>query len=266
LATLEPVLEECENKSLSIFNEIHALGEGTGNPEEAAQLTRQEMLLTLSLPVLERWFGKLAKTSKLKAALEFLQAGPGSQAALAAGDLSVWGGLFSWTLNHRLSQAALQENDPEQNRSWMDEYLLTKINARALVELSLDPGSAARQIELVKLLISQQDWYKARKGAPVTAYQALQGWLKDSIVQMYINTNRYQGILWFNKENYDQLLWWMFCIAVLQIASPLSQAPEQAAQAAKAIQNVYALIQKLQQAEGKSGFQVEKLLEASKSK
>ena len=58
----------------------------------------------------------------------------------------------------------------------------------------------------------------------------------------------------------------MFCIAVLQIASPLSQAPEQAAQAAKAIQNVYALIQKLQQAEGKSGFQVEKLLEASKSK
>jgi hypothetical protein len=263
---LEPVLEESEHKSLRIFNEIHKLGKGTGDPEEAAQQTRQEILLALSLPVLQRWFGKPAQTGKLKAALEFLQAGPGGQAELATGNLLVWASLLSWTLNHRLSQAALEENDPEQNRSWMDEYLLAKTNTRALVELSIEPGTAARQVELVKLLLSQQDWYKARQSEPVTAHLALQSWLKDGIVQQFINSNRFEGILWFNKESFDQLLWWMFSIAVLQIAAPLSEAPEQASQVAKAIQDVYALILKLHEAEGKSDFQVEKLLEASKSK
>ncbi len=263
LIALEPVLEECEIKALKVYNEVLTQAEGDGDPEQTARNTRQDLLLALSLPALENWFGEQPESDKLAEALAYLQAGPGGKALLSDGDTVVWGSLLSWIFNHRLSQAAFAEDSAEQARSWMAEWLLGKSNVRALVELGLEEGKANWQVELVKLLVGCQDWYQAKTGKTLKPDKVLQSWLKDSAAQRFINANRFQGILWFNKESFDELLWWMFCIAVLQISRGLLLEPDKPLAVADEIQRVYKVVLKLQKAVKLSDFQIEKLLEAA---
>ena len=264
LIAIEPVLEECEIKALKVYSEVYALVGGDGDPELTARQTRQDLALTLTLPALKEWFGSLSETDGLAAAIDYLQAGPGGKQPLQSGDPVLWGTLLSWVVNHRLSQAAFEEDSPEQARSWMTEWLLGKINIRALVGLGLEEGKAVWQVELVKLLVGCQNWYRTELGETLSQYKVLQGWLKDSAAQRFINANRYQGILWFNKESFDEFLWWMFTIAVLKIGNGLLSEPEDPDQVAQTIQDVFGLIQKLHAAGEQSGFQVEKLLAATK--
>ncbi len=264
LIALEPVLQECEVKALKVYQEILAKTDGDGDPELAARHTRQDLTLALTLPTMQGWFSELAASDELTAALDYLQNGPGGKQPLQAGDPVVWGSLLGFVFNHRLSEAAFADGTAEQSRTWLTEWLLGKLNMRTLVGLGVEEGKAAWQVELVKLLVGCQDWYQSKPDAALTPYKALQGWLKDNASQRFINANRYEGVLWFNKESFEELLWWMYAAAVLQIGVGLLHEPEDPAQVAEAIQQVYAVIVKLQAAEERSDFQVEKLLAAAK--
>lgn len=291
LGALAQILDEVQAKSLKIYLEIqkqaanqelevaadaptkqveiaeNELSKSSGDPQSAALATRQDLVALLTLPI---WSSSLPGSTGLAVALTFLKDGPGGNISLEAGDPTVWGSLLSWVFNHRLSQAAFTEEPDderlsEKNRAWMDEYLLTKYNLRALQELGVEPGQALRQIELVKLLLGFQEWFASEMGEHTSAFQTLQSWLKDGAVQGYINTNRYQGILWFNKERYNELLWWMYATTVLQIIRPIDQDGVELAEAAQEIMRCYRLIQKLQLAAEESGYQVETLLAAART-
>jgi hypothetical protein len=264
LIEIEPVLEECEIKALKVYQEIYSMSEGDGDPEGTARQTRQDLAISLTLPALQDWFGALSKSAKLDKALAYLQSGPGGNSPLNDGDPAIWGSLLSWICNRRLSQAAFEDDTPEQARSWMDEWLLGKINLRALTGLGVDEWKATRCVELVKLLVGHQAWFEGKDSKPVTPDQALQAWLKDSAVQRFIDANRFQGVLWFNKESFDELLWWMYAVAVLRVMNVLLEEPGEIEKIAQIVQACYAVILKLQAAEEKSEFQVEKLLEATK--
>jgi len=81
--------------------------------------------------------------------------------------------------------------------------------------------------------------------------------LKDREVQQYLHVNQYKDTLWFNKEAFEEMLWWLMMIAALEISSdPIRPAIEMA----KALEECYAMIQTLQKAGEKSEYQVEKLL------
>ena len=89
----------------------------------------------------------------------------------------------------------------------------------------------------------------------------LESWLKDDEIQQFLQVNRYRGVLWFNKEAFEQLLWWMLLVAVVTIsADPLRSAAE----VSHEIVTAYDIVRRLQRAEEESGYQVEKLLEAAK--
>ena len=249
---------------LLVYQQIAALAGDEGDPEAAALDTRQDLTVALTLPALPDWFGTLAGNKDLAETLAYVNKGPGGNQPVETGERSTWGSLLSWVLNHRLSQAAEEENTPEQNRTWMDEWLLGKINLRTLSGLGVEGGKAARQVELIKLLISHQDWAKPAEKRTLTAYQILRGWLKDTGVQHFISANRFQGILWFNKESFEELLWWMHTIHILQALLGLLRDPDSARETAKAIVDGFTLIKKLLNAEERSEYQVEKLLDAAK--
>jgi hypothetical protein len=73
-------------------------------------------------------------------------------------------------------------------------------------------------------------------------------------------------VLWFNKEAFERMLWWMLSLAVVEeTRAALRLGPERpAVEVAQAIVAHYDIVKKLQQAEKKSGYQVEKLVEAAK--
>jgi hypothetical protein len=87
----------------------------------------------------------------------------------------------------------------------------------------------------------------------------LEAWLQDGEVQRFLQVNRYQDVLWFNKESLDQLLGWMFIVT----ATAISAGPARpASKVARGIAACYDVIVQLQRAAEKSGYQLDKLLEA----
>ena len=88
-----------------------------------------------------------------------------------------------------------------------EEYLLDSLFRESLVEAGSGKEAASGIIELLRVL---------------TVVFSPQGWDPDSIMekafdeetgQRYLGVNLYQDILWFSKEPFHDLIWWLFLIA-----------------------------------------------------
>jgi hypothetical protein len=83
----------------------------------------------------------------------------------------------------------------------------------------------------------------------------LQALLRDDQVQQLMQVNRHQDILWFNKEAFEQLAWWLLVVATIHATAHLP-----AAQQGQQILASFEVLQQLLRAEEQSGYQVEELL------
>jgi glycosidase len=210
------------------------------------------------------------------------------------GDPATWGTLLGWWCVHSLGKVAgeaatasrhLQGETgfAERSRSWIDEWLLGKVLVITLQDLGLDENTAWRAVAVIKLLTSHQDWsvlHPAPPGlvlrpaeagsvgatpddrlpgvqarVPASAQVVLENLLKDDEVQQFLRVNRYGDVLWFNKEAFEQLLWWLLVVAAVQIT-----ASRPVAEAASDILAAYEVVQQLRQAEERSGYQLEELV------
>ncbi|HET7377427.1 MAG TPA: hypothetical protein VFK30_12010, partial [Anaerolineae bacterium] len=107
-------------------------------------------------------------------------------------------------------------------------------------QAAIQPAAA-----IIKLLTVHQAWFK--DGA--TAGDLIEKLFSDVEVEQFLKVNRYQDILWFNKESFEQLLWWLFAIAVVQAEND------------RQIRAAFGIINRLLKAEAKTEYQVEKLQE-----
>jgi hypothetical protein len=144
----------------------------------------------------------------------------------------------------------------EQSRSWIDEWELGKTIASALIDLGQKEGAAWRSVAVVKLLTRHQHWYEIPTSVENPAYHVLELLLKDGEVQQFLQVNRYNDIIWFNKEAFEELMWWFFIAAAIGIISaPLRSMSE----IMKEIERCSAILRKWEEAEKRSEYQVEKL-------
>ena len=166
----------------------------------------------------------------------------------------------------RWASSSGQADYERQTRSWMDEWLLGKLIAGVLQDLGLAEASAWQGVAVVKLLTSHARWFEMELPKPKRAYSVVQTLLGDDEIQRLLQVNRYQGVLWFNKEAFERMLWWMLSLAVVEETRAALRlgAERLAVEVAQAIVAHYDIVKKLQQAEKKSGYQVEKLMEAAK--
>jgi hypothetical protein len=239
-------LEETEQKMLMLLRAIKHFTGGTRDETAIAQATRRELEFLLRLPVLA---SRSFRSRKYQAAINYLQ--------ISLDDLSLWGTLLGWLCVHSLGQI-VDGADVEQSRSWIDEWLLGKIIATTLRDLGLDEAAAWQAVTVIKLLVNHQGWPQAPNSK--LAYPTLSSWLKDDEVRQFIQVNLYNGIAWFNKEAFEQLLRWMFLLAVVKIGAGTYRS---AAQVTKEIVAYYGTVEKLHQAEEASQYQVENLLAAA---
>jgi glycosidase len=260
-------LDEVQGKALELFREIKMFLGVEADETSLASEIRDDTAAALGFPLLDAYL-PLENSRKYKSALKFLRSGPRKGSSLPSGDPATWSTLFGWLFTRKLGKVLDKESYPEQSRTWIDEWLLAKILATSLQDIELDEGSAWRAVTAIKLLTTHQKWPQASKPGKEQAFQSLQTWLKDIEIQYFVGVNRYQSILWFNQESFEELLWWMFAGAVVDICS--GQLPPQAAKppashpAAEEIVACYDVIKKLLKAAEGSGYQVEKLLEAAK--
>jgi hypothetical protein len=149
----------------------------------------------------------------------------------------------------------------EQSRSWIDEWRLGKTIVTVLKELGMEEETVRKSETLIKLLTSHQRWFDVKSIGQKPTYRILESLLKDGDVRQFLEVNRYNDILWFNKEAFDELLQWLFLIAVVEITSDPHLPNEEMA---REEESCYAVVKALREAETRSDYQVEKLLEKAR--
>ena len=147
----------------------------------------------------------------------------------------------------------------EISRGWLDEWGILRYLENVLIESGLDAGQAQSGMTILKLLTSQQNWIDEINNA--TALTLMENWLSVEEIRTFLNVNRYHEKLWFNKEAFESMLWWMMTIGLI---SKMSIPKMSLTEALEDLLQAYGLITTLHEAEEDSEYQLEKLLEGLK--
>jgi hypothetical protein len=244
---LAALLDEVEQHYTALLLAVKETAEGEGDAAALAAQHRAELEAILGLAELGE------QVPHLGAMADLLATQLGNEKA-------AWATAFGWHFVHKLGKVADARDYADLSRGWIDEWLLGRILGRAIQDTGVDSATAERAVGLIKLLTSNQRWFefKAPQPAKRLAFAALSRLLRDSEVQQFIGVNRHQGVLWFNKEAYEQLIGWLTLPAVVD--SVVSLGDEQAV---AQVEERLAVVRKLLAASETSQYQVEKLLDAA---
>ncbi len=247
------LLDDVGAKVAELLRAMKQFGGGAGDESAIARDVGRRLEAVLQLPALDGAPGGPA-AREYAAARELLKSYPGE-------DPSRWAALFGWVFVHALGRIDREAGAAHLARSWMDEWLLGKVLAGALKDFGLDEPAAGKAVQTVALLTTHQRWWEEGEPNELPAYRVVESLLKDGDVQQFLGVNRYQDVLWFNGEAFEELLGWLFLVAVVQAGAD-PQRP--ADRAAEEILDRYRVIQELRRAGQKAGHRVEDLLEAVK--
>jgi len=272
-----PLLDEVEQKAVRLLHEVRRVS-GAGEPppgaagaEAVAREIRHklEAILRLATPgshsLPEGEDGKRplppekhtrhdASSRECERAIERLRTDLDQ-------DTAAWGTLLGWLCTHALGKAISDTGFERVSRNWIDAWHLDRTIASTLQDLGLDEETACQAVATIKVLTSHQRWFEVRALEKERCPLVLEAWLGDDEVRRFLHVHRHGGILWFNKERFEQLLWWMLLTAVVTISADPLRPP---AQAAQEMVNACQVTQRLRQAEEASEYQVEKLLEVTR--
>ena len=250
---IQAALSETEQKMGHLVREINQLIECAADDVTLAQETRAELETTLYLPLLHQKYPD--NESKFAQIADF---------AAPPDDLAHWSLLFGWLFTHNLGKTICEEEDiSERSRSLIDEWLLGKIIRQALADLGLPADAPVKAVNLLKILVAQQNWADGIPNKKKTAGSLLKSWLSDPEIQDYLRINRYEGILWFNKEALENLLRGLLAIALITTSTDEKLS---ATQISKRNLESYKIIKKIHTAAQKSGYQVDKLIAGVEAK
>jgi glycosidase len=172
----------------------------------------------------------------------------------------IWYVLIMWNDLRLIGRVITHEPQyAEISRSWLEEWGMIRLVHQTLVTLGLDSQQAQSGVNILKLLVSHQNWVD--NITSLTPLLLIESWLTHEDMRTFLDINRYRGKLWFNKESFESLMWWMMTTALIQWVSD----PETSL--AKVVENLfdaYAIIEVIMMAETDSEYQVENLLEALK--
>ena len=257
------VLAEAGKKLSNLMKGMQYLNPALLPPPSAAEGVQHTLQTLLTLPVFANTYpfpvsrrasrpvegsaSRPVEGSYLKA-LELVLAG-------LEGHPERWTVWFSWAYLSNLAALSVAPDSENQVISWMDEWQFNKVLVDAFQSNGATVAEASRQSTLVRLLISQQHWYSRLGNSPLITI--LEAWISTDEIRSYLNINRYKDLLWFNKETFEELLWWMMVLALLESADAAETT------STRLIENIigaYEIVQKLRKAEKASEFQVDKLL------
>ena len=243
------LMEEIEKKIINLLEEAKRVSGGREDEITIAREMRRKLEAILYLPILTSRYPRLQPRG-VKAAAEYLHNSLDDSTCL-------WGTLFGWLFVHSLGKVVNPNDFEERSRTWIDEWDLGKSILAVLEGLGLEEASAGNSLIVIKLLTTYQRWCAMKGSDEKQAYTTLESLLKDHQVREFLRVNEYNNIWWFNKEAFEEMLWWLMMVAGLTIGfdplRPVKSVVEE-------LQECYAIIQTWQKAEEQSEYQVEKLL------
>ncbi|MCS7059780.1 MAG: alpha-amylase family glycosyl hydrolase [Anaerolineae bacterium] len=172
-------------------------------------------------------------------------------------DTASWVAGLAWLFVSEIGRVMQGDHLAEAGRELLDEWRLSAVIAKAGHQIGLDDGAVTHALALVKTLMMHQCWFdSAGIDTPPDLTTFARALFSDADVCTYLGVNRYNNILWFNKESFERLVWWLLALADLNL-DRLEPAEAHARR-----EQLVAAAHRLHEAERASGYQVEQLLEA----
>jgi hypothetical protein len=136
----------------------------------------------------------------------------------------------------------------------MDELLLGKAISQTFQKYGIDSWAAAQMTTLVRILVEHHAWCDPLSEA--SSLKSIAGMFHEEEVRLYLNVNRYDNVLWFNKERMEHLLYWLFTVSVADALTGARNRNE----IVKMMEYRYGLVERLLKNAAESGWQVERFL------
>ncbi|MFW9997272.1 MAG: alpha-amylase family glycosyl hydrolase, partial [Candidatus Odinarchaeota archaeon] len=228
----EVFMVEVRDKLASLLKEVNIYSSGSGDENQVLDEITAKLDFLSSMELLKEKFGDPTK--------DYLnEAFPDTPFEL--------GILLSYVFVHLLGKVATTSGYEFYSRSWIDEWLLGRIIERTIRKLSPEEADSAEEaVIMIKLLVLHQNWDKA-VDSPAQAMKSL---LSDPEIQQYLRVNRYQNVLWFKKEAFEELARWLFITMVVDsYAKTLAE-----------IEEKHTIVQAWLRGAEKSDYQIERLL------
>ena len=168
-----------------------------------------------------------------------------------------WNIILSWLFVHLLGKIVNPIDYELQSRSWIDEWGLGRIIEWTIKDFYEKPERVLEATILIKILTSHQNWFLSDEKTEYQPVQIMRGLMSDLEVQSYIQTNRYQDILWFNQEAFENLVRWLFIISLVNIFSN----PKMEEVLSQEIERIFKIINQWLTEAKCSNFQIAKLFE-----
>jgi len=171
---------------------------------------------------------------------------------------SRWMTLMTWAVIHPIGKLITGDSHEDLVISWIKEWRLRKYLEGALLQFHCEESEIQNQFLALDIGVSQQNWYDQFQ--PGSLQSLLQQWFSEPEIQYFLKVNRYNEILWFNRETFADLTWWLSIIPLIQQASREGSGASELVETALYLYDLITILSKL---EKESGYQVEKLIALS---
>jgi hypothetical protein len=246
----QTLMAEIEKKMSRFLQEAKRLSGGNEAELTIVQEIRRKLEAILYLPIITSRYPRI-RPKGVKAAAEYLHKELTDSTYQRAT-------LFGWLFVHALGKVVAPGGFARQGHTWIDEWRLGKTIFHVLRELGLEETAARNSVTVIKWLTDHQTWFEEKPSDQKQAYATLESLLRDNDVQEFLRINHYNDVWWYNKEAFEEMLWWLMMVAALTIGSDSLRSVNAVVED---IQRCYAMIQIWQKSGEKSEYQVEKLLE-----
>jgi hypothetical protein len=259
----QQLMAEVNQKTSRLMEEVNQITQSSADVTSIVEELQKDFIAILSLPHFPNAYRQL-QTKKYQSAIKYLHAGNVKNSPWVCGDTYTWSVALGWLFTSQLGRIISNDAYEEISRSWVDEWVLNKILVSTLNDLGLDERSGWRAVTLVKLLTTHHSWWKTissskNKKDGSGLYQVMSSLLSDSDALTYLGVNRYQDILWFNKEAIEDLFWWLFIVGLVEIVTTYNQ-NDQSSEMGRMILACNEAVTNLLNAAQESGYKLEKLL------
>jgi len=164
--------------------------------------------------------------------------------------------LLSWVFIGQLGKAKTKADPELLSQAWAEEWQLYKTLTSTLVQMELPESEISNALKALRLITSQQDWYVQMGKKPFP--EIAKTWFSNPEIQSFLQVNRFEDILWYNRECFADFLWWMALVALIccEMQPQFSRND-----VAETLLGSYEILQSLIKADKVSDSQVEKLLD-----
>ncbi len=162
--------------------------------------------------------------------------------------------LAVWALLHRTGAVLWPEDGDRQTGQWMDEWLFRKPVTEAVAGAGADAWMAQQAGRLLKLVLRHDGVLDADGGEAVARLTAL---FEDDDGQQYLGVNLHEGVVYFNKERFADLL--HRCVCCRAVVA-LGQSGDEPVLSEPALDTAVQRAVALERAAERAGYQVAALL------